>query len=174
MYIEMNENIEKLSRLMHIALVMGTIIGLCAATLIMTAINYFVNDLEEESYYLPFPVLYVAITIPNVNKKGTTNIILTHVKSLFRLPFNWKTPFGYAIALGGFFAALVGTLFEGSATMSFKVGSCWMIITFVKDLKNDLTLLTATDMHNINYGQLKEHFCNVMRQFCVLKQLSGI
>lgn len=53
------ENIEKLSKLFHIVFVELSLIGFVACSLAITAVNYFIYDLKDESYYLPSKVMYV-------------------------------------------------------------------------------------------------------------------
>lgn len=60
-YNELNENFEKISNVYHFLVAKCTFIAIFSATLSVTAINYFVHDLHDESYYLPFPVMYVVV-----------------------------------------------------------------------------------------------------------------
>lgn len=59
MYIEMNEKVERISRLVYTIFVEASMAGLLIPPLLITLVNYFVYDLNEESYFLPTPVMYV-------------------------------------------------------------------------------------------------------------------
>lgn len=56
-YNELNEKIERTSKLMHFAMTRLTVVGFVAPFLLTSAINYFIYDLAAESFYLPFPVM---------------------------------------------------------------------------------------------------------------------
>lgn len=58
-YSDLIEIIEKVTKWYYIVYVKVTSIGMIFATLLITLINYFVNDLGDESYFLAFPVLCV-------------------------------------------------------------------------------------------------------------------
>lgn len=55
-YIEL---IERMSELVHFALVKLSAPGCSLPALLTTAINYSIYDLGDESYYLAIPVMYV-------------------------------------------------------------------------------------------------------------------
>lgn len=93
----------------------------------------------------------------------------------YRFPFNWKTPFGYAIALLSLCACSFASPFSGCGTVLFMIGSCWLTVTFIKDIKNDLSRLNANDMtSNTTYGQLKRQFRECIREFSTIKELSKL
>lgn len=56
-YNKMNEIIERASKLYEILLVKISVFAITLPALMMTAINHFVDNLGNESYILPFPVL---------------------------------------------------------------------------------------------------------------------
>lgn len=94
--------------------------------------------------------------------------------SFFRLPYNSKTPLGYACTMLGMFTTSYASLMINSPLMSFMVGACWLIITFVKDIGNDLYELNTKQARKINREKFKKRFCNIIRQFCVIEQLSEL
>lgn len=57
MYNELNEKIEQACHLIHLALVWVSTSGVVVPPLIVTVVNYAVYGLEDESFYLPFPVM---------------------------------------------------------------------------------------------------------------------
>lgn len=58
-YGELNGKIEKISRILHFCCVFLTEIATIVPFLIVTIINYMIYDRGDESFYLPFPVVYV-------------------------------------------------------------------------------------------------------------------
>lgn len=68
-YSALNEKIEKVSKLLYHSLLKFTPAAVLTPSLIVTSINYFVNDLEEDSFELPFSTLYVRekCTLPIIN-----------------------------------------------------------------------------------------------------------
>lgn len=89
-----------------------------------------------------------------------------------RLPFDWKTPLGYHFAVFWFFSGTYFSMLANSPLISFMVGSCWLVITFINDLTNDLSELNANNARKINRQKIYKRFCNVIRQFCAIEQLS--
>lgn len=110
---------------------------------------------------------YPSKSLKNANEKATTFPF-----HYLRLPFNWKTPSGYTLALVGFYAAGYASMFGNSSTVLFMIGSCWLTITFIKDIQNDLSALNVTKRRRINGQKLRKRFCNIVRQFCEIEQLS--
>lgn len=56
-YHKLNENIEKMSKFAHLIFVKLSFVGIASSALLITGINYFINDLKEMAFYLPFPVM---------------------------------------------------------------------------------------------------------------------
>lgn len=55
--IKMDQNIELMSKVIHFLLAKLTIVGVELPALGLAAINYFIYDLGDESYVLPFPMM---------------------------------------------------------------------------------------------------------------------
>lgn len=168
---ELIENIEKISKLFYITFMRLTFVSISSSSLIITAINYFIYDLKDESYYLSFPVMYVVapkFSQMKIHKKFTSSLN----SPLCRLPFNWKTPLGYSLALLGFFTAMYATLLSNCPIVPSVISSCWLIITFITDIKNELSQLNATVTRKVNQRKFKKRLCVIIQQFSVIKQLS--
>lgn len=92
-----------------------------------------------------------------------------------RLPFNWKHPFGYAVALSlqcidAYYAAICGV-----SLTCYSVGSCYMLTTFVNDITNDLSVLSSkTITSDANYEQKAKQFNNIVQEFSTVKELSRL
>lgn len=56
---EMDERIELISKVLHFILTKLTVAGIHLPPIVLTAINYFIYDLKDDSYVLPFPLMYV-------------------------------------------------------------------------------------------------------------------
>lgn len=59
MYDKALVKIEKIAGLIYVAIAKLTIPGIVVPALLITTINYFVYDLGDESFFLPFRVMYV-------------------------------------------------------------------------------------------------------------------
>lgn len=90
-----------------------------------------------------------------------------------RLPFNWRTPWGYLAAWiiqsVGFLCTLM--CIPGFSVMFF--GSCWLFASIIKDLANDLPQLNTTKADRRQY-ELKARFCRTVQYHSNLKQLGGL
>lgn len=58
-YSKLIKNIELLSELIYLALVKVTIPCNMIPALLLSLFNYYVLDMDEASFYLPFPTMYV-------------------------------------------------------------------------------------------------------------------
>lgn len=90
------------------------------------------------------------------------------------MPFDWRTPHGYAVALGGSYVAIYAVLLGVSPILSFFIGFCWFIVTFVKDITNDLSQFNATELRTMSHAEIRERFSFVIQQLSDVKQLSKI
>lgn len=88
-----------------------------------------------------------------------------------RLPFNWKTPIGYMIALASEWAIIHSAILT-AAIFVFFVGSAWLIICLIKDITNDLSELNITGTSLHSRRELRERFCYIIQFYSDAKQLS--
>lgn len=58
------------------------------------------------------------------------------------MPFNWKTPIGYAISMLVQCGAWFYLLISGCCILSFSGGACWLLIAIIEDI--------GQEFHNIN------------------------
>lgn len=91
-----------------------------------------------------------------------------------RLPFNWRTPFGYAIALCLQAIGTYCTSADGIPVVCSMIGCCWLLKTFVQDITHDLAQFVANDIFQGSFdrSETMEHFTNVVKSFTIVKQLS--
>lgn len=90
----------------------------------------------------------------------------------FRLPFDWKTPFGYFIALFLEIPALYTMLFNALTLLCLFFGSSWIFIQFAEDITNDLKQLKRNKETDRNDRILKKHFFSAVQFYSDAKQLS--
>lgn len=104
-----------------------------------------------------------------------SSILLEFLLSLFlspRMPFNWKTPFGYLIALLSETAAMLSAHFMILPIVCFVVGSYCLSISIFKDItKSDFHIL-SDKISNGNHIEMNELMYNFMQKFSQVKQLS--
>lgn len=58
-YISLNEKIKYTCELLHFVMVKSAYIGIILPQLFITAMNYIIYDLKDESYYLTYPMMFV-------------------------------------------------------------------------------------------------------------------
>lgn len=92
--------------------------------------------------------------------------------NLFRLPFDWKAPFRFLVAMIGLHAAFFAILLGLLPTISLFIGSCLLFISFTKDITNDLVMLNIGGLSKRGRDQhMRMHFLNIIKLHSVVKQL---
>lgn len=143
-------------------------IGVISPQILTTAVNFFIYDLKDESYYLTCPVMYVfCVTIFTMNEFFFMWLLYIHL----RLPFNWHTPFGYAIALFAQFTAAFAVLYATSTILCFLVGSCWLFIVIIRDITSDLLESNRIEMYKSSNQDLKMRFRSIVEFYLDGKQM---
>lgn len=91
-----------------------------------------------------------------------------------RLPFDWKTPLGYSIALVLQAIGTYCTSVCGVPSLCSMIGCCCLLATFVEDITNDLANFETNDMFeaSLHRNEIVEHFKNAVKSFVAVKQLS--
>lgn len=92
---------------------------------------------------------------------------------MWRLPFNWRTPLGYLVALFAQFTGSFAVLFSALTVFSFLVGSCWLFYTISRDINQDLKCLKCKKSSDGNDRSLKIHFYHIVQVYLDAKQLSS-
>lgn len=90
-----------------------------------------------------------------------------------RLPFDWKTPFGYVLAWFAQAAAANSCLVHVNLVMCFLIGSCCLIIGILKDIENDFAHLNGNKTSKRRRGEMNEQFCFIVRFHTDVRQLSS-
>lgn len=176
MYIELSEKIERVSKILFF-LTKISYVGTNIPASLITLFSYFVLDLKKESFFLPYPTMYdprkgKLKPWPPFNKINTKSDVDDQNDFLFcRLPFDWKTPFGYVLASVFFAGAIYCLLFGIIPVVCLFVGSCWLFISFAKDMTNEISKLNASAKTK-NYRELKKRFPKLIQMHVDVKKLS--
>lgn len=185
-FADLNEKIEKNSKILHFIFVELTTIGIEVPALLVTLNNFFILNLNDESYYLSFPVMYVHCAcmfeyFDKMNKVYCRSNIFYIIGFVFsfllapRLPFNWKTPFGYLAVSIIFMASTYTSVSSCIPTVCLAVGSGLMGIS-------NATVITSqvTELHELskksqkNAKKMNLLLCEIVQNFSDAIQLSWI
>lgn len=101
-------------------------------------------------------------------------IILIFLRNIFfsRTIFDWRTPTTYIFAFTFEFIAAAYIILVAIVLLMHAFGSCWILIAFVDDIKTDLSALDAYKRNQISEVKLYEYFCEYIRLYKDIKQLS--
>lgn len=77
-YIKLNAKIEFTNRIIHFGLVRITVLGVVLPAFFVTIVNYFYYDLGSDSFYLPFPVMWVPFHCVILDFLGHATVISWH------------------------------------------------------------------------------------------------
>lgn len=114
-YHDLNETIEKLSKIIHFSLVKMSVPGIMLPFCLVSIFNYLTSESKEQAFRLPYPMMW------DSNCVEWTKVMISDVffvesivnVCFFRLPFNWRTPWGYlAVILDQTAAAFCTCLLE--------------------------------------------------------------
>lgn len=92
------------------------------------------------------------------------------------MPFDWRTPHGYAIVLFLQIADVSTVLYCATLLFAFFIGSCSLCIVFVNDVASDLSFGNASN-ENDSFDHddrmlVQERFFNAVQNYSDVKQLS--
>lgn len=91
-----------------------------------------------------------------------------------RLPFNWKTPLGYSMAMIIFAEATYYLLFCGVLMVCLLVGCSGITQTIVRDISNDVAAFNVSKKQwNQNRMELNTKFNHFIDNYATAKQLSS-
>lgn len=169
-YRKLNADIERVSEMYFLISLRLSIPGGILPPLITTLLNYFVYDLGDESYVIPYPILYVL----KYEVKRVEKTICNLSFPIQRLPFNWRTPFGYLMALICETCAFICMVCMGSPCVGIFIGSCWLLTAFMKDITYDLSNLSADVKLKRSKQKINAQFTSIVQDFSDAIQLSGI
>lgn len=87
-------------------------------------------------------------------------------RTIRRLPFNWKNPIGYLLAM--IFETILDLVVIAVFVpfTAYFVGSCWLLSC----IADDIPILNAK--RRISHGKLKEDFCEMVQFYSGAKEFS--
>lgn len=90
------------------------------------------------------------------------------------MPFEWRTPYGYLIALTIESIVITCIIFSSFPHICFFIGSCLSISSFMDDIQNDLTalMLTKRGLNRNDERVLKQSLCKIVQDVSDAKELS--
>lgn len=95
--------------------------------------------------------------------------------SNLRYPFNWRTPFGYGVALLSQCGSSFVILYNICPIICFLIGTCWVLIGCCEDISNELPHLnTIKEPRRNGCGELKASICSVAQMLADVKQFSDL
>lgn len=90
-----------------------------------------------------------------------------------RLPFDWKAPLGYSIALMLSATSVFYILYCGVAAVSTFVGLNLITIAIADGIADDVNIMNELNIKSDrNDFEAKLLFCNIINDFSDVKQLS--
>lgn len=132
---ELVERIERMSKLIHLILVKWSTASTIISPLLVASVNYFILDMGDESFRFDGALWF---------------------------PFDANKPAGFFLAVLFQFFGVCAVFCCVTPIVCVYIGSCWSIITFLKDLARDITHVDKKDM-NLNEQALSERVCNFVR-----------
>lgn len=176
-YGRINGTIERLSKIFYRILVEYSIPGCVIPSTFLTLVNYFIFDNHDDPYVLGLPILYVLsnnkwwkcawFEISDFRIKPNLNFRL-------RFPFNWKTPFGYIIAVLSATWLVFSLSLTGALPNFFFAGLCWLLAAFMGDINSDFAnFIVRKESKPQNAMQTKARLYKIIRELSRVKQLSA-
>lgn len=139
------EKIERMSKLINSILVKSITASLLVTPLLVTFINYVILGMGNESFRFD----------------GT-----------FWFPFDPNEPIGFFMALLFQCVTIFADFCFYRPIVCILIGSCWSIITFLRDIARDLSHLSKEKIENLQRQELTERFCNFVRFHADVQELS--
>lgn len=161
LYHGLDVKIEKMSKLMHFFFVHVTSYGTVTFFSLSVLINYFYFDMGINSYE---DLFWMCVKKNMVNSRCVRYLIAHR----FRVPFDWKTPFGYFLILIMQFITCISTTYPCKATICYLVGSFWAIFAIAEDITTDFHKLKPKRRH------FTKNFHKAVEQYTNVKELSGM
>lgn len=89
-----------------------------------------------------------------------------------RLPFDWRTPLGYLFAELFEVVAYASVVLCVTTIFCIYGGCCWVFVTFIQDIADDLKLLSVGGASNRHQKKRQERFRETIRLHSDVKELS--
>lgn len=89
-----------------------------------------------------------------------------------RFPFDWRTPFGYIVAIN---CQFIGTVYVSTTTailVTFFVSICWVLDTFIEDITIDLQNFNDCRTSCSNDRRVMKRICDIVKLYAEVRQFS--
>lgn len=147
MHNDLIERIEQMSKLTHLIMVKISTASTLISPLLITFINYFVYGMGDESFRFDGALWF---------------------------PFDKNKPGGFFMAVLFQCLTVCGTFCCVTPIACVYIGSCWSIVTFLKDLANDMSFFKKKKISNSNKQALTECFYNFVQIHANVQELSDL
>lgn len=102
-------------------------------------------------------------------------ILRAHFICHLRLPFDWKNPIGYLLALIYISTTLFFALSCVDSVLCLAIGSSWIASELVDGITDDVRVMNGLKRKTtVNRQQLNKLFCFVLEDFSNVKELSFV
>lgn len=125
-----------MSKLIHLVLVKISYSADMLSPLLVTFVNYFILGMGDQSFRFD----------------GT-----------LWLPWDSNEPIGFFLTLLFQGAFVLSIFYYLTPIVGVYIGSCWSIITFMKDISKNILHLKKRKILNMSTQMLCERFCNFVR-----------
>lgn len=142
---ELTEKIEQMSKLIDLILVKVSTASTIISPLLITFVNYFVYGMGDESFRFDGALWF---------------------------PFDVNKAAGFFSAVIFQCTAVWAVFCSATPVACIYIGSCWTIVTFLKDIANDASHLKRRNISNCNKQTLTEHFHNFVQFHANIQELS--
>lgn len=88
------------------------------------------------------------------------------------LPFDTNQPIGFLLASVFQYMSVFAALSFSKSIICIFIGSCWSIVTFLKDIAKDISHLNKKKIANLNKRELTERFWNFIRFHTDVEELA--
>lgn len=173
MYNELNAKIERFSKLFYFAMARFTLIIATVPPFLSSMFNFFVRDMADDAFQDLY-LMYVVCPTRILSRWKCFNRIDMNILMIFRAPFNWKTPIGYTFLIFFNTAAIFCLIICIIPIDCLLIANCWAIICFIKDIGNDLPLLSIGGRSKRNRSKVKQRLCDILQPYLDVKQLSDL
>lgn len=146
-YEKLIEKIEGLSRSVHLILVEWTTTATIVSPLLVAFINFFILGMGNDSF---------------------------HFDGKFWFPLDVDKPVGFFLAALFQYVSVYAIFCCFTPIGCIMIGSCWSIVTFLKDVAMDISHLRKKKITNLNEQKLTERLRNFVRFHADVEELSEL
>lgn len=112
--------------------------------------------------------------IPNKLKLQFTKKNFFHQNNmiLHRVPFNWRTPYGYLIVHFSTLQITYYIFMESTFNLSLAIGICCFMAASANDIKAKINEIHSSNAQNEESTEFYKKVCGILKFHMTMKQLS--